>query len=75
MELKYNPELGMIVKENDEPATQADILAWSATNPEPVEEERKKQDPRMLNELMQSLTGSKTSDTVDVGVETIKDKG
>jgi hypothetical protein len=75
MQLKYNPELGMIVKENDEPATQADILAWSAANPEPVEEERKKQDPRMLNELMQSLTGGKTSDTVDVGVETIKDKG
>ena len=74
MELKYNPELGMIVKENDEPAAQADILAWSAANPEPLEEP-KKQDSRMLNELMQSLTGSKTSDTVDVGVETIKDKG
>lgn len=75
MELKYNPELGAIVKENDEPATQADILAWSAANPEPVEEEPKKQDPRMLNELIQNLTGDKTSDTVDVGVETIKDKG
>ena len=75
MQLKYNSEIGAIVKENNEPATQADILAWAAANPEPVEEERKKQDPRMLNELMQSLTGSKTSDTVDVGVETIKDKG
>ena len=74
MQLKYNPELGAIVKENDEPATQADILAWAAANPEPLEEP-KKQDSRMLNELMQSLTGGKTSDTVDVGVETIKDKG
>ena len=75
MQLKYNPELGAIVKEKDEPATQADILAWAAANPEPVEEEPKKQDPRMLNELIQNLTGSETSDTVDVGVETIKDKG
>ena len=75
MQLKYNPELGAIVKENNEPATQADILAWIAANPEPIEEERKKQDPRMLNELMQNLTAGKTSDTVDVGVETIKDKG
>ena len=35
MELKYNSEIGAIVKENNEPATQADILAWAAANPEP----------------------------------------
>ena len=38
MELKYNEIIGAIVKPDDTPATQAEILEWAAANPMPIEE-------------------------------------
>ena len=35
MKLEYNKIIGRIVKPDDTPATQAELLEWAAANPEP----------------------------------------
>ena len=37
MELKYNEIIGAIVKPDDTPATQAEILEWAAANSMPID--------------------------------------
>ena len=72
MDIKYNPTLGSFVNtENDEPVTQAELLQWAAENPEPLDAP-KKSNPKMMNELIESLTVKETPDTttVEEGVET-----
>jgi ABC-type uncharacterized transport system YnjBCD substrate-binding protein len=73
MDIKYNPTLVSFVNtENDEPVTQAELLQWAAENPEPLDAP-KKSNPKMMNELIESLTVKETPDTttVEEGVETI----
>ena len=76
MDIKYNPTLGSFVNtENDEPVTQAELLQWAAENPMPLEEP-KKQDPRRMNEVIESLTVKETPDSEEIeeGVETITER-
>jgi len=72
--VKYDPEVGLTP--NDPVATQAEIKQWAKENPMPLDAP-KKTDPRMLNEVLESLTVKKTPDstTVEEGVETITDRG
>ena len=74
MDIKYNEILGYFVNTaNDEPVTQAELLQWAAENPEPLDTP-KKSNPKMMNELIDSLTVTQTPDTtmVEEGVETIQ---
>jgi hypothetical protein len=74
MDIKYNPIIGSFVNTaNDEPVTQAELLQWAAENPEPLDTP-KKSNPKMMNELIDSLTVKQTPDTttVEEGVETIQ---
>ena len=76
MDIKYNEILGAFVNTaNDEKVTQAELLEWAAENPMPLDEP-KKQDPKMLNELIESLTVKQTPDSTSVeeGVEIITEK-
>jgi len=72
--VKYDPEVGLTP--NDPVATQAEIKQWAKENPMPLDAP-KKTDPRMLNEVLESLTVKKTPDStmVEEGVETITDRG
>jgi hypothetical protein len=77
MNIKYNDVIGAFVNTaNDEPVTQAqaELLAWAAENPLPIDEP-KKSNPALMNEVIESLTVKETPDTTEVGVETITDKG
>ena len=76
MDIKYNEIIGAFVNTaNDEKVTQAELLQWAAENPMPLDEP-KKQDPTMLNELIESLTVKQTPDSTSVeeGVESITEK-
>ena len=77
MDIKYNEIIGAFVNTaNDEKVTQAELLTWAAENPMPIEEP-KKQNPQMLNEVIESLTVKETPDSTSVeeGVETITERG
>jgi hypothetical protein len=77
MDIKYNKIIGAFVNTaNDEKVTQAELLQWAAENPMPLEEP-KKQNPQMLNEVIDSLTVKRTPDSTSVeeGVETITERG
>ena len=76
MELKYNSTLGEIVKPNDEPATQSEIMEWMFENPGKPDASAKAS-PDMVKEVLDSLTVKQTPDstTVEEGVETITDRG
>ena len=54
MELKYNKIIGAIVKPDDTPATQAEILEWAAANPMPIEEP-KQQNTQLLEEVIETF--------------------
>ena len=79
MDIKYNEIIGAFVNTvntaNDEKVTQAELLQWAAENPMPLDEP-KKQNPQMLNEVIDSLTVKRTPDSTSVeeGVETITEK-
>ena len=76
MDIKYNKILGEFVNTaNDEKVTQAELLQWAAENPMPIDEP-KKQDPTMLNEVIESLTVKETPDntSIEEGVESITEK-
>ena len=76
MDIKYNEIIGAFVNTaNDEKVTQAELLEWAAENPMPLDEP-KKQDPQMLNEVIESLTVKQTPDSTSVeeGVESITEK-
>ena len=76
MDIKYNEILGEFVNTaNDEKVTQEELLQWAAENPMPIDEP-KKQDPTMLNEVIESLTVKETPDntSIEEGVETIPEK-
>ena len=76
MDIKYNKIIGAFVNTaNDEKVTQAELLQWAAENPMPLDEP-KKQNPQMLNEVIDSLTVKRTPDSTSVeeGVETITEK-
>ena len=76
MDIKYNEIIGAFVNAaNDEKVTQAELLQWADENPMPLDEP-KKQDPTMLNELIESLTVKETPDSTSVeeGVESITEK-
>ena len=76
MDIKYNEILGQFVNTaNDEKVTQAELLQWAAENPMPIDEP-KKQDPTMLNEVIESLTVKETPDntSIEEGVESITEK-
>jgi len=77
MDIKYNEIIGAFVNTaNDEPVTQAELLTWAKENPMPLDEP-KKQNPQMLNEVIESLTVKQTPDstTIKEGVETITERG
>jgi len=76
MDIKYNEIIGAFVNTaNDEKVTQAELLQWAAENPMPLDEP-KKQNPQMLNEVIDSLTVKQTPDSTSVeeGVESITEK-
>ena len=76
MDIKYNEIIGAFVNTaNDEKVTQAELLTWADENPMPIEEP-KKQNPQMLNEVIESLTVKETPDSTSVeeGVESITEK-
>jgi hypothetical protein len=76
MDIKYNEIIGAFVNTaNDEKVTQAELLQWAAENPMPLDEP-KKQNPQMLNEVIESLTVNRTPDntSIEEGVETITEK-
>ena len=54
MKLEYNKIIGRIVKPDDTPATQAEILKWAAANPMPIEEP-KKQNTALLEEVIETF--------------------
>ena len=78
LHIKFNPDIKQIVKYDpkvgitpDDPiATQEEIKQWARENPMPLD------DPKMLNELIESLTVKQTPDstTVEEGVESITEK-
>ena len=76
MELKYNEVLGEIVKPNDEAATQSEIMEWMLDNPGKPDASAKAS-PKMINDVLESLTVKKTPDstTVEEGVEIITNRG
>ena len=81
LHIKFNPDIQQIVKYDpkvgitpDDPiATQEEIKQWARENPMPLNE---KKDPKMLNELIESLTVRQTPDstTIEEGVESITEK-
>ena len=76
MDIKYNEIIGAFVNTaNDEKVTQEELLKWADENPMPIEEP-KKQDPTMLNEVIESLTVKETPDntSIEEGVESITEK-
>jgi len=76
MDIKYNEIIGAFVNTaNDEKVTQAELLEWAAENPMPLDEP-KKQDPQMLNKVIESLTVKQTPDSTSVeeGVKSITEK-
>ena len=76
MDIKYNKIIGAFVNTaNDEKVTQAELLTWAAENPMPLDEP-KKQDPRLLNEVIESLTVKQTPDntSIEEGGETMTEK-
>jgi len=76
MDIKYNEIIGAFVNTaNDEKVTQAELLQWADENPMPIDEP-KKQNPQMLNEVIESLTVKQTPDSTSVeeGVESITEK-
>tara|TARA_R110001583_G_scaffold130029_3_gene281821 strand:+ start:517 stop:771 length:255 start_codon:yes stop_codon:yes gene_type:complete len=83
MDIKYNPDIQQIVKYDpkigltpDDPiATQEEIKQWASENPMPLDEP-KKQDPRLLNEVIESLTVKQTPDSTSIeeDVETMTEK-
>ena len=75
MELKYNEVLGEIVKLNDDPATQSEIMEWMLDNPGRPDASEKAS-PKMINDVLESLTVKQTPDstTVDEGVEIITNR-
>tara|TARA_B100000780_G_C20859637_1_gene341731 strand:- start:378 stop:611 length:234 start_codon:yes stop_codon:yes gene_type:complete len=76
MDIKYNEIIGAFVNTaNDEKVTQAELLQWAAENPMPLDEP-KKQNPQILNEVIDSLTVRQTPDSTSVeeGVESITEK-
>ena len=76
MDIKYNKILGAFVNTaNDEKVTQAELLTWAEENPMPLDEP-KKQDPRLLNEVIESLTVKQTPDSTSIqeDVETMTEK-
>jgi len=54
MELKYNEIIGAIVKPDDTPATQSEILEWAAANPMPIEEPKQK-NTQLLEEVIETF--------------------
>ncbi len=54
MELKYNEIIGAIVKPDDTPATQAELLEWAAANPEPIKE-AKQPNTEILEEVIETF--------------------
>ena len=76
MELKYNEVLGEIVKPNDAPATQSEIMECMLDNPGRPDASAKAS-PKMINDVLESLTVKKTPDstTVEEGVEIITNRG
>ena len=72
--VKYDPEVGLTP--NDPVDTQDEIKQWAKENPMPLDEP-KKQNPQMLNEVIDSLTVKRTPDSTSVeeGVETITERG
>ena len=76
MDIKYNEIIGAFVNTaNYEKVTQAELLQWSAENPMHIEE-TKTSDPRLMNEVIESLTVKETPDSTEVeeGVESITEK-
>ena len=53
MKLEYNKIIGEIVKPDDTPAIQAEILEWAAANPMPI----KKQATKNKLGLVYTITG------------------
>ena len=54
MKLEYNKIIGRIVKPDDTPATQAEILEWAALYPMPIEKP-KKQNTALLEEVIETF--------------------
>ena len=54
MKLEYNEIIGAIVKSDDTPATQAEILEWAAANPEPIKE-AKQPNIEILEEVIETF--------------------
>jgi len=54
MKLEYNEIIGAIVKPDDTPATQAEILQWVKLNPMPIEEP-KQQNTALLEEVIETF--------------------
>jgi len=54
MKLEYNKIIGAIVKPDDTPATQAEILKWAAANPMPIKKP-KKQNTALLEEVIETF--------------------
>tara|TARA_R100000935_G_C2813822_1_gene156305 strand:+ start:726 stop:959 length:234 start_codon:yes stop_codon:yes gene_type:complete len=76
MDIKYNEIIKAFVNTaNDEKVTQAELLQWYAENPMPIEE-TKTSDPRLMNEVIESLTVKETPDSTEVeeGVESITER-
>ena len=76
MDIKYNEILGALVNTaTDEEVTQSQLLEWAAENEMSVDQ-FKKQDPRLLNEVIDSLTVKQTPDSTSIeeGVETMTEK-
>ena len=68
MELKYNEIIGAIVKPDDTPATQAEILQWAKLNPMPIEEESsKKEEILKYSEFKIILRKSQNSCNIERG--------
>ena len=63
MDIKYNADIGAFVNTaNDEPVTQAELLFWTATHPEPVNVDEPK------------LTNAKSTDKIKNRVRASKIK-
>ena len=54
MKLEYNEIIGAIVKPDDTPATQAELLEWAAANPEPIKE-AKQPNTEILEEVIETF--------------------
>jgi ABC-type uncharacterized transport system YnjBCD substrate-binding protein len=54
MKLEYNKIIGRIVKPDDTPATQAELLEWAAANPEPIKE-AKQPNTEILEEVIETF--------------------